>query len=95
MMGTDRPTSRAEGTPDNCSLGRCQSGDSSQTTGRLDEPRETVDSVVARLENLIVEQYERGGMTAAAKDAIDRSLDAFSPSRSGTRRLESGEEPEA
>jgi len=36
-----------------------------------------VDAVVARIEALLVEQYERGGMTAATKRAIDRSLDAF------------------
>ena len=62
---------------------------SGQTTGEPDEPM--IDSVVARLENLIVEQYERGGMTATAKDAIDRSLDALSTAKNTTRELPSGE----
>ena len=62
----------------------------SQKEGQAEEP--VIDSVVARLENLIVEQYERGGMTASAKDAIDRSLNAFSSKRNTTRGLTSGEE---
>lgn len=63
-----------------------------QTTGEPDEP--LIDSVAARLENLIVEQYEQGGMTAAAKDAIDRSLDALSTAKNTTRELPSGEQPD-
>ncbi len=38
----------------------------------------TVDSLVAQVERLVVDQYERGGVTASAKQAIDRSLDAIS-----------------
>jgi hypothetical protein len=37
---------------------------------------ESIDMMVARLEELVKRQYERGGMTASAKDAIDRALDA-------------------
>lgn len=37
---------------------------------------ESIDAIVARLEELVKRQYERGGMTASAKDAIDRALDA-------------------
>lgn len=37
----------------------------------------TVDSLVAHLERLVVDEYERGGVTASAKQAIDRSLDAL------------------
>lgn len=37
---------------------------------------ESIDAMVARLEELVKRQYERGGMTASAKDAIDRALDA-------------------
>jgi hypothetical protein len=40
-----------------------------------------VDRIVGRIEALVVEQYEQGGMTAQAKAAIDRTLDAL-----GTRR---------
>lgn len=44
----------------------------------------SIDAVVARLERLLVEQYERGGITASAKSAIDRSLDALGRGRSRT-----------
>ena len=37
---------------------------------------ESVDAMVARLEELVKRQYKRGGVTASAKDAIDRALDA-------------------
>jgi hypothetical protein len=36
------------------------------------------DRIVERVEALVVEQYERGGVTAQAKAAIDRSLDRLS-----------------
>jgi hypothetical protein len=41
----------------------------------------SIDAVVARFERMIVEQYERGGVTASAKAAIDRSIDALSQAR--------------
>ena len=41
----------------------------------------SIDRVVERMEALVVEQYERGGMTAQAKDAIDRSLDRLTAPR--------------
>jgi hypothetical protein len=41
----------------------------------------TVDSLVRHVERLIVDQYERGGVTASAKEAIDRSLDAITRTR--------------
>ncbi|MFQ5529340.1 MAG: hypothetical protein ACE5FP_03250 [Gemmatimonadota bacterium] len=37
----------------------------------------TIDSFVKQVEGLVVEQYERGGLTASAKEAIDRSLDSI------------------
>jgi hypothetical protein len=37
----------------------------------------SLDALVARFERLVVEQYERGGITASAKAAIDRSIDAL------------------
>lgn len=43
-----------------------------------------VDSYFARLEQAIVEQHRRGGITAQAKDAIDRALDALQRDRPGT-----------
>jgi hypothetical protein len=39
---------------------------------------QTIDSLVKQVESLVVEQYERGGLTSSAKEAIDRSLDAIS-----------------
>jgi hypothetical protein len=38
----------------------------------------TVDSLVAQFEALLVEQHDRGGLTATAKVAIDRALDGIS-----------------
>jgi hypothetical protein len=35
----------------------------------------SMDDVVARLEDLLVEQHARGGVTTRAKEAIDRVLD--------------------
>ncbi len=37
----------------------------------------TVDSFIKQIEGLVVEQYERGGLTASAKEAIDRSLNTI------------------
>ncbi len=46
------------------------------------EENRNLDAVVGRVEALLVEQYERGGITAQAKHAIDRSLDALVARRS-------------
>jgi hypothetical protein len=47
-----------------------------------DDPKpQNVDAMVGRLEALLVEQVDRGGVTASAKTAIDRTLDAFAASR--------------
>ena len=40
-----------------------------------DEPG--IDEQFGRLEKLLVEEYERGGVTAQAKQAIDRALDTL------------------
>jgi len=37
----------------------------------------TVDALVGQLEGLLVEQYDRGGLTASTKAAIDRALDGI------------------
>ena len=34
-----------------------------------------VDDFVDRLERLVIDEYGKGGMTASAKDSIDRALD--------------------
>ncbi len=50
--------------------------------GAVEPPEEgdlpSLDSLVGEVERLVVEQVERGGVTASAKDAIDRSLDRIS-----------------
>lgn len=42
----------------------------------------SIDALVARFERAVVEQYQRGGVTASAKAAIDRSLDGLNRARS-------------
>lgn len=37
----------------------------------------TIDSHVDRVEQVLVDQYRRGGLTAKAKDAIDKALDSL------------------
>jgi len=34
-----------------------------------------MDALVRRMEDVVVEEYERGGITASAKDAVDRAID--------------------
>lgn len=46
----------------------------------------SVDLLVEQVEGLLVEQVERGGLTASAKAAIDRSLDRLGRSARATRR---------
>lgn len=36
-----------------------------------------LDAYMARVEQVLVEQYRRGGLTAKAKDAIDQAIDAL------------------
>lgn len=36
-----------------------------------------VDRLVERMERLVTQEYERGGITASAKDAVDRALDGL------------------
>ena len=46
-----------------------------------ESPDITVDALLGQLERLVVEQYERGGITRSAKEAIDHSLNSISRSR--------------
>ncbi len=48
----------------------------SQPSADISQPP-AVDSVLERVESLVVEQYRRGGITASAKDAIDKALDGL------------------
>ena len=36
-----------------------------------------IDAIVARMENFVVDEYRRGGVTAQAKERIDRALRAL------------------
>jgi len=45
----------------------------------------TVDAVIARLENVIVREYEKGGTAASVKTAVDRAIDQIQR-EGGTRR---------
>ena len=40
-------------------------------------PATDLDDVVSRVEGFVVDEYRRGGMTAQAKDRLDRALDAL------------------
>lgn len=46
-----------------------------------------VDRLVERMERLVVQEYERGGITASAKEAVDRALDGLQKKR------DSGQDP--
>lgn len=48
-----------------------------------DEPKtgDDLDDIVSRVENFVVEEYRRGGVTKQAKERIDRALDALSRRR--------------
>ena len=52
-----------------------------------------IDRMVRRVEALVVEQYERGGITAQAKTAIDRSLDTLARTRGASRPPPEADEP--
>ncbi len=45
------------------------------------EPR--LDDLVSSMENMVVEQYEKGSVTASAKKAIDKVLDSVQKRRRG------------
>ena len=45
--------------------------------GAPDADDTSIDEFVARLERYVVEEYRRGGVTAQAKERIDRALDAI------------------
>ncbi|MCG8466910.1 MAG: hypothetical protein MJB57_01680 [Gemmatimonadetes bacterium] len=41
------------------------------------EPRPGIDALVHRMERLVIQEYERGGITTSAKKSVDRALDAL------------------
>jgi hypothetical protein len=48
-------------------------------------PNYTIDSVVARLEAVLVRECEKGGTAASIKAAMDRAIDQLHSETSGTR----------
>jgi hypothetical protein len=40
-----------------------------------------MDQIVSRMESFVVDEYQRGGITAQAKDRIDKALDAMQKRR--------------
>ena len=48
-------------------------------------PNYTVDAVIARLEGVLVREYEKGGTAANIKDALDRTINQLHQETSGAR----------
>ena len=40
-------------------------------------PAEDIDELVARVESFVVDEYHKGGITAQAKDRVDKALDSL------------------
>ena len=49
------------------------------------DPRYTIDAAVARLEDVLQREYEKGGTTASIKGAVDRAIDLMHKGTSGPR----------
>jgi hypothetical protein len=62
-------------------------------TSSLESPQ-GLDAVVKRLERVVVQEYERGGMTANAKSAVDRAIDRIQTRQQGEAPGEPGEPDE-
>ena len=45
-----------------------------------------IDQIVGRVETFVVDEYKRGGITAQAKDGIDKALNAIIERRRASRR---------
>lgn len=52
-------------------------------------PVEDVDAMVSRVESYVVDEYRRGGVTAQAKERLDKALDLI---HTKARRKKSGED---
>ena len=63
-------------------IGLFEAADRGKSGGRVPENSlGNVDELVGHLEKLLVEQHQRGGITASAKEAIDRALDSLPTAR--------------
>lgn len=63
--------------------------------GNDDEALPDIDEFVSRMETFVVDEYRRGGITAQAKERIDRALDAVNrrAAAAGTRESSGSGEP--
>ena len=50
---------------------------SEATVDESEHSKRDIDSLVRNLENYIIDEHKRGGVTAQAKDKIDKALDAI------------------
>lgn len=55
-----------------------------ETGASEDNPTYTIDGVIARLEGVLVREYEKGGTAASIKTAMDRAIDQLHRETSGT-----------
>ena len=53
-------------------------------------PSYTVDGVIARLEGVLVREYEKGGTAASIKSAMDRAIDQLHSETSKPRKAAQG-----
>ena len=56
---------------------RRRSEQEARAAGEVSPRAVSFDALVDQLERVLVEQHHRGGITAQAKEAVDRALDAF------------------
>ena len=56
-----------------------------ETGASENNPNYTIDGVIARLEGVLVREYEKGGTAASIKSAMDRAIDQLHRETSGTR----------
>ena len=59
--------------------------DQHETGPSENNPNYTIDGVIARLEGVLVREYEKGGTAASIKTAMDRAIDQLHRETSGTR----------
>ena len=58
-------------------FGAAKNAESTEDPGASDKMM-SMDEVVAKVENYIVDEYHKGGVTAQAKERLDKALDSLS-----------------
>lgn len=58
------------------------------TTARdyVNFPEEDIDAIVSRVENFVIDEYRKGGVTRQAKERLDKALDSLHGLASGRNR---------